>query len=83
MKYNLCIKENDSSLLHIIRQKDMPRFGGGMAVVSVHKNEQKSYEAVRELVEDFCKLFWDKGKEPNFRHFKKWARRTAKQAVRK
>jgi len=75
MKYNLCVKENDINLLHIIRQKDMPRMGHSMSVISEHKNEQKSYEAVEELVAEFCKLFWKHDKEPNFSHFKKWLHR--------
>jgi hypothetical protein len=73
MKYCLCVKENDKNLLHIITAKDLKKpLYRGFKKVAVAFGESEAYEACARLIEDFCKLSWDKGENPDFGGFKAW-----------
>ena len=79
-EFCLCLRENDKNLMHVLSAEELDKpFYDDYYLVGRAKNEEKAFEAVADLVKDFCELFWDKGQTPDFRKFKAWVWRVKRE----
>jgi len=73
-RHCLCLRKNDNNLLHILTLEELDKpFYSDFRPIKQTKDEEEAFEAVKEMVKDFCKPFWDKGQAPDFQKFKSWA----------
>ena len=74
MEYSVCVKTvEERNLLHIVRARELKKpLYANLAVVKTVEGEDAAYQLCADLVEEFCKNFWDAGQKPNFDAFKGW-----------
>ena len=74
MEYFVCVKTiDDHNLLHIVRAGELQKpLYANLAVVGSAEDEGAAYQLCADLVEDFCKSFWDLGQRPDFGAFRGW-----------
>ena len=69
MEYYLCIKPGDKNLLHIVKKGHLKQAGFSVyKVLQVLNDEREAFEAVANLVQNFC----DKNGRITAEGFKTW-----------